>query len=478
MLLTKALILLTKVLMLMTKAIKPSVYVFFTASSQVANGSQTICLHTACIWLTDYNPAGFDDTDKGDILNGLHYNSQTLKGHIVAERNANGGVMNRFDRGIGQRMVRSEHHGWYLHNIRGDVIQRVNIDVVVIQTYRYSAFGLELNYSASNSSPFRFAGMYWDSHTQTHMTPNRHFSPRLGRWTQPDPYWGIHNFQNCPASIFQSANLFLYTMHNPVMWVDPTGLLAFFPGFSWNEDSDHWFNMATAVPASGGTMSASVVNGIYMLHVTIFGVTVTFNTGMDGVLRIPPGRFTNYSWQVRADTFYSIIVGAATEMIFLGAHGGIIQSNPIPHLHISMFVSQSSSYWNHAYFEDYTRWGNVRYAFISGSSCSGLMGNAISQVNRMAYLDRPGLQYINHLYTGKGMISGLFEAHAHFMDFHRTSFWYAPLPVPAWLSEGFNSTSITLSLLNSVGLDHGMTSNQLRWAVGANRHIHPRYFGN
>ena len=155
-------------------------------------------------------------------------------GHIVAERNQAGGVMNRFDRGAGQRVIRSEHHGFYLYNARGDVVQRANAAGVITHSYRYTAFGNELagNQSANEAStnPWRFASMYWDAHTQTYYTPNRRLNPRTGRWLSPDPFWNIKNMQRSSAAITQSGNLFMYTMHNPVRWVDPTGLFAMPPG--------------------------------------------------------------------------------------------------------------------------------------------------------------------------------------------------------------------------------------------------------
>ena len=66
--------------------------------------------------------------------------------------------------------------------------------------------------------------MYWDAHRGEYMTPNRMFNPRTGRWTQPDPFWGLHNMQNCVWSILQAGNLFMYALHNPVRWIDPLGL--------------------------------------------------------------------------------------------------------------------------------------------------------------------------------------------------------------------------------------------------------------
>jgi len=149
---------------------------------------------------------------------------------MVAEQNATGGVINRFDRGAGWRIIRSEHHGWYLHNKRGDVVQRTNASGAVTHTYRYTAFGMELsgNQSANTGSnnPWRFAGEYWDAHTQTYYLRARHFNPRRGRFTQPDPFWNISNMQGSNSAILQASNLFVFTMNNPVRFIDPSGMVA------------------------------------------------------------------------------------------------------------------------------------------------------------------------------------------------------------------------------------------------------------
>ena len=147
--------------------------------------------------------------------------------HIVLELNASRQVVNRFIRGL--TLLSSYFHGWYTFNARGDVVMLVSCSGVVLRTYRYTAFGVELSQGDGDTNLFRFAGMYWDSHTQTYMTPNRHFNPRIGRWTQPDPFWGIHNMQNCAWSIIQAGNLFVYCGNNPVMFFDPSGLAKPYP---------------------------------------------------------------------------------------------------------------------------------------------------------------------------------------------------------------------------------------------------------
>jgi len=75
-----------------------------------------------------------------------------------------------------------------------------------------------------SDNPFRFNGMYWDAHTQTYYTPNRHLNVRTGRWLSPDPFWNNSNRQDNTAAMLQAGNLYMYVMHNPIFWIDATGL--------------------------------------------------------------------------------------------------------------------------------------------------------------------------------------------------------------------------------------------------------------
>ena len=98
-----------------------------------------------------------------------------------------------------------------------------NADYAAVNANAYTGAG-------ANTNPFRWGGMYFDTHRSEYMTPNRMYSPRLGRWTQPDPWWGLHNmvFGDSPTlrndryvpsihAILQASNLFMFTMHNPVI---------------------------------------------------------------------------------------------------------------------------------------------------------------------------------------------------------------------------------------------------------------------
>lgn len=50
------------------------------------------------------------------------------------------------------------------------------------------------------------------------------YNPQTLKGTQPDPFWGIHNMQRDRYAIAQAGNLFMYCIHNPVRWIDPSGL--------------------------------------------------------------------------------------------------------------------------------------------------------------------------------------------------------------------------------------------------------------
>ena len=223
-------------------------------------------------------------------VNGVTTTHVWLMGNIVLERGRGGAIINQFDRSITGRIIRSEQHGYYLHNARGDVVQRVNSQGKVLRNYRYTAFGIELNPDASNANPFRFAGEYWDAETGTYYLRARNFNPRTGRFTQPDPHWGIGNmiFGDSPTmrngrmmpnrnSIMQASNLFVYCINNPVRWNDPSGRIII-PAMiiSTMRVANTAMNMASSV--SGGGSSGFSVGGGGLIA----------SAGGGGMVGVPP----------------------------------------------------------------------------------------------------------------------------------------------------------------------------------------------
>jgi len=137
--------------------------------------------------------------------------------------NGSGAVVNRFSRGLGH-LIHSEHHGFYVFNVRGDVVQRVDGTGAILHTYRYDAFGNQLNGNETNTNPFRFAAEYYDFETGFIYLRARFMNPAIGRFISEDPYWTIFNMQSSTEAKMQAANLFVFVSNNPVMFIDPSGL--------------------------------------------------------------------------------------------------------------------------------------------------------------------------------------------------------------------------------------------------------------
>ena len=136
----------------------------------------------------------------------------------------------------------------------------------VLHSYRYNAFGVELNPNPSNTNRFRFNGEYHDLHRGGEIYLRaRIYNPRTRRFLTEDPHWTIHTgniiFGDSPTmrndrympsvhAILQSGNLYMFTLHNPVRWVDPSGLYIKCPiklwemvksGYKYGEKAVKWF---------------------------------------------------------------------------------------------------------------------------------------------------------------------------------------------------------------------------------------------
>jgi RHS repeat-associated protein len=196
---------------------------------------------------------------------------------IVLERNANGAVNHRYERCVTGQLIRSQHHGWYLYNARGDVVQRTNSNGSVAHSYRYDAFGNEMNPNPSDTNLFRYAGEYWDLETNTYYLRARKYNPRTGRFTQPDPYWTINNmiYGTNPVTmghgvmrpdilaIMQSGNLYVSMLNNPIFWIDPNGL---FVRKAWGATKNFIQEHSTAI------ITGAVITGAAVLTVATKGV--------------------------------------------------------------------------------------------------------------------------------------------------------------------------------------------------------------
>jgi RHS repeat-associated protein len=175
-------------------------------------------------------------------VNGTRTNHVWDGSHIVMERNASGAITNRFDRHLDGGLILNNNQGWATSNARGDVVQMITLQGAVRDDYHYGAFGMERSTNANDANPWMFNGEHRDAELGEgeYYLRARSYSPRLGRFTSQDGFWNPENMQfgdthtltqsDIPipnaSAIMQSSNLYTYTMNNPVMWSDPSGLNA------------------------------------------------------------------------------------------------------------------------------------------------------------------------------------------------------------------------------------------------------------
>jgi len=191
----------------------------------------------------------------------------------------------------------------------------------VSMTYEYDAFGNEKVSDINDTNPFRYCGEYFDKETETYYLRARYYDPGIGRFTTEDSYWRDHDGiygENLPvlsvngggiaeaslleilkaqkrgvgdekdetiripssAAIIQSSNLYAYCMNNPIMYIDPSGMVTFGVGgdaaaafllrvgISGQIVMDDNGNIGVLIsgsagggtPTAGGSLSATITN--------------------------------------------------------------------------------------------------------------------------------------------------------------------------------------------------------------------------
>lgn len=136
---------------------------------------------------------------------------------MVAEYDGSGNIQKKYVYGHGLDEVLieldSSNDPIYLHHDRmGSIIATTDDTGAIISSYAYSPFGES---SSMSGTTFGFTGQRYDSETGLYYYKNRHYSPKLGRFLQPDLLGYI-----------DGLNAYLYGYNNPNSFSDPLGLAA------------------------------------------------------------------------------------------------------------------------------------------------------------------------------------------------------------------------------------------------------------
>ena len=105
---------------------------------------------------------------------------------------------------------------YYLFDAHGDVLHRLDASGNMLKTYRYDAFGNEIDPEPLDTNPFRYCGEYFDREIGTYYLRARNYDPRIGRFTTEDP-------------ARKDLNYYVYGRNNPIKFTDPTGMASRIP---------------------------------------------------------------------------------------------------------------------------------------------------------------------------------------------------------------------------------------------------------
>jgi RHS repeat-associated protein len=90
-------------------------------------------------------------------------------------------------------LVKKEAAGgqyYYLYNGYGDVVQIVDTNGNVVNSYQYDEWGNILNQNETISNSFKYAGEQYDSETGLYYLRARYCDPNVGRFINKDTYEG------------------------------------------------------------------------------------------------------------------------------------------------------------------------------------------------------------------------------------------------------------------------------------------------
>jgi RHS repeat-associated protein len=142
---------------------------------------------------------------------------------VIGEINSSTGLLAAYTWGPGgivsERILSGTPKSlWYHFGPQGETRQLTDSAATVVDTYRYTSYGVPLGTTGSDANPFRYGGKY-GYYTDANiagaiLAGQRWYSPGIYRWMSKDPilYDG-------------GDNPYAYVGGNPVRWVDPDGEL-------------------------------------------------------------------------------------------------------------------------------------------------------------------------------------------------------------------------------------------------------------
>ncbi len=109
------------------------------------------------------------------------------------------------------------------HNHIGSIVATKDSNGDVVNSYAYSPFG---ECSSMSGTTFGFTGQRYDPEIGLYYYKNRHYSPKIGRFLQPDPLGYV-----------DGLNSYQYAFNDPLQFTDSLGLSSN-PGRPWGDNNN------------------------------------------------------------------------------------------------------------------------------------------------------------------------------------------------------------------------------------------------
>lgn len=169
----------------------------------------------AATYQYQYDPEGLR-TKKESSGGTIRYHLDN-SGRVIAESNAAGQVtaQNIWGYKALARKVNGAYY-YYIYNGHGDVVQVLDINGNIVNSYTYDEWGNVRNKAEQIANPIRYAGEYYDEESGLYYLRARYYDPSIGRFISEDSNEGQ---LNNPLSL----NLYTYCENDPVKYVDPDG---------------------------------------------------------------------------------------------------------------------------------------------------------------------------------------------------------------------------------------------------------------
>lgn len=143
-------------------------------------------------------------------------------------------------------ILENEQVYYVINDHKGTPLTITDSSGAVVWEARYQPFGAVSLPTATLTNNVRFRGQYFDAETGLHYNWNRYYHPAIGRYLTPDPI----------GAGAGELNLYIYASNNPIMFLDPFGLLTLHYWAPGGTGKDKWH----------GHVAVTLDDGTYISH--------------------------------------------------------------------------------------------------------------------------------------------------------------------------------------------------------------------